>query len=115
MVARHVGCCQLSWLEVSPYQRAVLARGLDHRHQHQILDWRMEQSMGYSAAMGTIVMDELASSCERVKARFTRVRTDLSIVENDTAIVWDQVRVISEQMDSMDVEICQMRANRVAI
>ena len=43
--------------------------------------------MGYSAAMGTIVMDELASLCERVEARFTGVHTNLGIVENDATIV----------------------------
>ena len=51
----------------------------------------MEQSLGYAAAVGTIVMDELASVCGRAEVRFTRVRTDLGIVENDIAIVKDQV------------------------
>ena len=110
-----MGRRQLSRLEVSPYQRAVLARGLDHRHQHQIPDRRMEQSMGYSAAMGTLVMDELASTCERAEAQFTGVRTDLGIVENDTAIIQDWVRVMGDQLDGMDVELHQMRVNRVVI
>ena len=87
LAARRVGRCQLSWLEVSPYQRAVLARGLDHRHRSQVLDRGMEQSMGYSAAVGTIVMDELTSICKRAEARFTGVWTDLGIVENNTQII----------------------------
>ena len=110
-----MGRHQLTWLEVSLYQRAVLARGLDHWHWHQIPDRRMEQLMGYSAAVGTLVMDELASTCERAEVRFTGVCTDLGIVENDTAIVQDRVRVLGDWMDGTDVELHQMRANRVAI
>ena len=94
LAARRVGRRQLSRLEVSPYQQAVLARGLDHQHQHQVSDRGMEQSMGYAAAVGTIVMDELASVCGRAEVRFTGVRTDLGIVENDTTILKDRVRLL---------------------
>ena len=56
----------------------------------------MEQSLGYAAAVGTIVMDELASVCGRAEVRFTGVRTDLGIVENNTAIVKDRVRILGD-------------------
>ena len=110
-----MGRRQLSRLEVSPYQRALLACGLDHRHWHQVPDWGMEQSLGYAAAVETIVMDELASVCGRAEVRFTRVRTDLGIVENDTTILKDRVRMFGERLDGHDVEVRQMRSNRVAI
>ena len=71
--------------------------------------------MGYSAAVGTLVMDELASTCERTEARFTGVHTDLGIIENDTAIVKDQVRILGDWMDGTNVELCRMRVNRVVI
>ena len=58
--ARHVGCCQLARLEVSPYQRGLLERGLNHRAQGEFPDRRMEQGMGYSASVGIMIMDELA-------------------------------------------------------
>ena len=51
----------------------------------------MEQSLGYAASVGTVVMDELASTCERAEVRFTGVRTDIGILENDTAILKDRV------------------------
>ena len=100
---------------VSPYQQAVLACGLDHWHRHQVPDRGMEQSLGYTAAMGTIVMDELASVCGRVEVRFTGVRTDLGIVENDTAILKDWVRMLTDLLEGYDVEFRRMRLNWVAI
>ena len=110
-----MGHRQLTQLEVSPYQQAVLVRGLDHQHQHQIPDQRMEQSSGYTAAVGTLVMNKLASMCERVEARFTGVCTNLGIVKNDTAIIGDRVRTMGGRLDGMDVEFWRMRANWVAI
>ena len=110
-----MGRRQLSRLDVSPYQRAVLARGLDHRHRHQIPDRGMEQSLGYAAAVGTIVMDELASTCERAEARFTGVRTDIGILESDTAILKDRVRLLTERLEGYDNEFRRMRSNRIAI
>ena len=75
----------------------------------------MEQSLGYAAAMGTIVMDKLASVCGRAEARFTGVCTDLGIVENDTSVLRDRVRMLTDRLDGYDTEICRMRLNRVAI
>ena len=75
----------------------------------------MEQSLGYAAAVGTIVMDELASVCGRVEVRFTGVHTDLGIIENDITIMKDQVRLLGERLDGHDVEMRRMRSNRVAI
>ena len=65
----------------------------------------MEQSLGYAAAVGSIVMDELASVCGRAEVRFTGVRTDLGIVENDTAILKDRVRLLTDCLEGHDVEI----------
>ena len=75
----------------------------------------MEQSLGYAAAVGTIVMDELASVCGRAEVRFTGVRTDLGIVENDTAILKDRVRLLTERLEGYDYEFRRMRSNRIAI
>ena len=71
--------------------------------------------MGYAAAMGTIVTDELASVCGRAEVRFTRVRTDLGIVENNTAILKDRVRVLTDRLEGHDIEVRWMRSNQVVI
>ena len=84
-VTHHVGHCQLTRLEVSPYQRGLLERGLNCRAQGEFLDRRMEQGMGYSASVGTMLMDELASHCEKSEAWFTGVRTNLGKVETELA------------------------------
>ena len=80
-VAHCVGHCQLAQLEVSPYQRGLLERGLNRRAQGEFPDRRMEQGMGYSASVEMMIMDKLASHCERSEKRFTKVRTDLGKVE----------------------------------
>ena len=62
LVATRVGRCQLSQLEISPYQEALLARGVRRWHWGQAPDGRMEQAMGYSGAIGTMVMDEMVGN-----------------------------------------------------
>ena len=63
LAARRVGRHQLTRLETSPYQRELLARGLDRRARGECPNRRMEQGMGYSAAIGMVLMDELAGVC----------------------------------------------------
>ena len=60
-----MGRHQLARLDTSPYQRELLARGLDRRARGERPNRRMEQGMGYSAAIGMVLMDELAGVCER--------------------------------------------------
>ena len=55
-----MGRRQLSRVTASPYQRALLERGLDRRHRHQRPDRGMEQSMGYTASVGAMIIDEMA-------------------------------------------------------
>ena len=85
LAAHHVGCRQLARLDIAPYQRALLERGVNRWHRSQVPDWRMEQAMGYSGSVGVMLMDELAGVCERSEERFTEVRTDLGRVEQDVA------------------------------
>ena len=66
LAACQVGHHQLAHLDVSPYQRALLSRGVDHRHHRQHPDRQMEQGMGYAGAVGMMLMDEMAGVCERV-------------------------------------------------
>ena len=78
-----MGRRQLARLDISPYQRGLLERGVNRRARGEIPDRRMEQSMGYAAAVGTMCVDEIAGLSERTEARFTGVRTDLGKVETE--------------------------------
>ena len=78
-----MGRRQLTRLDIAPYQRALLERGVNHWHRSQVLDWKMEQLMGYTGAVGVMLMDELVGACERSKEHFMEVRIDLSRVECD--------------------------------
>ena len=78
-----MGCHQLARLDTSPYQRELLVRGLNYRVRGEYPNRWMEQVMGYSAAIGTVLMDDLAGVCERNEERFTGVRTNLGKVEEE--------------------------------
>ena len=78
-----MGHCQLARLDTSPYQRELLVRGLNSRVRGEYPNRRMEQGMGYSATIGMVLMDELASVCKRNEERITGVRTDLGKVEEE--------------------------------
>ena len=84
-----MGHRQLTRLDTSPYQRELLAHGLDHQARGEYPDRWMEQGMGYSAAIGTVLMDELAGVCERNEERFTGIRTDLGKVEEEISRAHD--------------------------
>ena len=68
-----MGRRQLSQLEISPYQEGLLARGIHHQHQGQIPNGQMEQAMGYTGAVGTMLMDEIARVCGQAEERFTSI------------------------------------------
>ena len=39
--------------------------------------------MGYTGAVGTMLMDEMAGICERAEGRFTGIRTDIGKLETE--------------------------------
>jgi len=57
---------QLDRLEVGPYQKALLKRGLSKREEEEEESSDVRQAMEYSAAVGTMLVDDLASVNERV-------------------------------------------------
>ena len=110
-----MGCHQLAWLDTSPYQRELLVRGLDCRARGEHPDRRMEQGMGYSAAIGTVLMDELAGVCERNEERFTGVCTDLGKVEEELGKARDWSTRVQEQVDALETNIHRLEASRRAM
>ena len=112
LAARRVGRHQLTRLDTSPYQRELLARGLDRQARGERPDRRMEQGMGYSAAIGMVLMDELAGVCERNKERFTGVRTDLGKVEEELGKARDWLTRVQEQVDTLETNVRRLEASR---
>ena len=110
-----MGRHQLARLETSPYQRELLARGLDHRARGERPDRRMEQGMGYSAAIGTVLMDELAGVCKRNEERFTGVHTDLGKVEEELGKARDWSMQVQEQVDALETNVRRLEASRRAM
>ena len=105
LAACHVGCHQLARLDTSPYQRELLARGLNHRARGEYPDRRMEQGMGYSAAIGMVLMDGLAGVCERNEERFTGVQTNLSKVEEELGKAHDWSSQVQDQVTALETNI----------
>ena len=110
-----MGHHQLARLDTSPYQRELLAHGLDRWARGECPDRRMEQGMGYSAAIGTVLMDELAGVCERNEERFTRVRTDLGKVEEELGKARDWSTRVQEQVDTLETNVWRLEASRRAM
>ena len=115
LAATRVGRCQLSRLEISPYQEALLARGVHHRHQGQAPDGRMEQAMGYTGAVGTMLMDEMAGVCGRAEERFTGIRTDISKLETELLKARDWSARAQDQIDGLETHVRQLEVSRRAM
>ena len=106
-----MGRHQLTRLDASPYQRELLARSLDHRARGEHPDRRMEQGMGYSTAIGIVLMDELAGVCERNEERFTGVHTDLGKVEEELGKAQDWSTCVQEQVDALETNVRRLEAS----
>ena len=115
LVATCVGRHRLSRLEISPYQEALLARGIRRRHWGQALDGRMEQAMGYSGAVGTMLMDEMAGICERAEGRFTGIRMDIGKLETELLKAWDWSARAQDHIDGLETHVRQLEASRRAM
>ena len=112
LVATCVSCRQLSRLEISPYQEALLARGVRRRHWGQALDGRMEQVMGYASAVGMVLMDEMVGVCGRAEERFTSIRMDIGKLEMELLKAWDWSARVQDQIDGLETHVCQLEASR---
>ena len=115
LAATHVGRRQLSRLEISPYQEALLARGVRRRHQGQAPDGRMEQAMGYTGAVGTMLMDEMAGICGRAEERFTGIRTDIGKLETELLKARDWSARAQDQIDGLETHVRRLEASRRAM
>ena len=115
LAATCVGRRQLSRLEISPYQEALLARGVRRRHRGQALDGRMEQAMGYTGAVGTMLMDEMAGICGRAEERFTGIRTDIGKLETEFLKARDWSARAQDQIDGLETHVHRLEASKRAM
>ena len=112
LAATRVGCRQLSRLEISPYQETLLARGVRRRHRGQAPDGRMEQAMGYTGAIGTMLMDEIVGVCGRAEVRFTSIRTDIGKLETELLKARDWFARAQDQINGLETHVCRLEASR---
>ena len=115
LAATRIGRHQLSRLEISPYQEALLGRGIHCRHWGQTLDGQMEQAMGYSSAVGTMLMDEMAGICGRAEERFTGIRTDIGKLETELLKAQDWSARAQDQIDGLETHVRWLEASRRAM
>ena len=114
-MATRIGRHQLSRLEISPYQEALLARGICRRHWGQAPDGRMEQAMGYTSAVGTMLMDEMAGICGRAEERFTGIRTDIGKLETELLKAQDWSARAQDQINGLETHVRRLEASRRAM
>ena len=112
LVATRVSCHQLSRLEISPYQEALLGRGICHQHRGQAPDGWIEQAMGYTGAVGMMLIDEMAGICGRVEERFTSIRMDISKLEMELLKARDWSTRAQDQIDGLETHIHRLEASR---
>ena len=115
LVATRISRHQLSRLEISPYQEALLARGVRCRHRGQAPDGQMEQAMGYTGAVGTMLMDELVGICGRVEERFTGIWMDISKLEMELLKARDWSAKVQDQIDGLETHVCRLEASKRAM
>ena len=56
--------------------------------------------MGYTGAVGTMLMDEMAGICGRAEERFTGIRTDIGKLETELLILGAEGVLPSRQIES---------------
>ena len=115
LAATCVGRHQLSQLEISPYQEALLGRGVRHQHWGQAPDGWMEQAMGYTGAVGTMLMDEMAGVCGRAEERFTSIRMDIGKLEAELLKARDWSTRVQDQINGLETHICWLEVSRRAM
>ena len=115
LVATRVSHCQLSRLEISPYQEALLGRGICHQHQGQAPDGWMEQAMGYTGAVGTMLMDEMAGVCGRAEERFTGIRMDIGELETELLKARNWSTRAQDQINGLEMHVHWLEVSRRAM
>ena len=68
--------------------------------------------MGYSGAVGMVLMDEMAGICGRAEERFTGIRTDIGKLETELLKAWDWSARAQDQINGLETHMCRLEASR---
>ena len=90
-------------------------RGVRRRHQGQTLDGQMEQAMGYTGAIGMMLMDEMAGICGRAEERFTGIRTDIGKLETKLLKARNWSARVQDQIDGLETHVRRLEASKRAM
>ena len=71
--------------------------------------------MGYTGAVGTMLMDEMAGICGRAEERFTGIRTDIGKLEMELLKAWDWSARAQDQINGLETHVCRLEASRRAM
>ena len=68
--------------------------------------------MGYTGAVGTMLMDEMAGVCGRAEERFTGIRTDISKLEMELSKARDWSARAQDQIDGLETHVRRLEASK---
>ena len=68
--------------------------------------------MGFTGAIGTMLMDKMAGICGRVEERFTGIRTDISKLEMELLKARDWSARAQDQINRLETHICRLEVSR---
>ena len=71
--------------------------------------------MGYSGAVGTMLMDEMAGICGRAEERFTGIRTDIGKLETELLKARDWSQKAQDHIDGLETHVRRLEASRRAM
>ena len=68
--------------------------------------------MGYSGAIGTMLMDEMVGICGRAEERFTGIRTDIGKLETELSKARDWSARAQDHIDGLETHVHRLEASR---
>ena len=71
--------------------------------------------MGYTGAIGTMLMDEMAGICGRAEERFTGIRTDIGKLETELLKARDWSARAQDQINGLETHVRRLEASRRAM
>ena len=71
--------------------------------------------MGYTSAVGTMLMDEMAGICGRAEERFTGIRTDIGKLETELLKARDWSARAQDQINGLETHVRRLEASKRAM